>query len=75
MYLIHHATQEKIFADIQPISKSILKKELAKKSFSFDWLQESQHEIFAISLQNDKKIVGLMALVNCQSLKERMIIL
>ena len=62
MYLIHHATQEKILADIQPISKSILKKELAKKSFSFDWLQESQHEIFAIFLQNDKKIVGLMAL-------------
>ena len=61
MYLIHKTTREKRLFDIKPIAGSVLKK-VTKKSFSFDWLEETTHDIFALYLQNEKKIVGLMAL-------------
>ena len=61
MYLIHKTTREKRLFDIKPIAESALKK-VTKKSFSFDWLEETEHDIFALYLQNEKKIVGLMAL-------------
>ncbi|MDZ7878732.1 MAG: hypothetical protein U5L45_13715 [Saprospiraceae bacterium] len=63
MYLIHKTTHEKQLCEIKPISDSLLKR-IAKKSFSFDWLELTEYDIFALNLQNEKKIVGLMALKN-----------
>ena len=61
MHLIHQPTREKRLSEIKPITESALKR-IAKKSFSFDWLQETEHDIYALYIQNEKKIVGLMAL-------------
>ena len=61
MHLIHKTTREKRLSEIKPLTESALKR-IAKKSFSFDWLQETEHDIYALYIQNEKKIVGLMAL-------------
>ena len=64
MYLIHIKTKTKFVAEIVAMSELKLEAEFLEDSFSFDWSQMLDYDIFAIRIENDNKIQGLMALRN-----------
>ena len=62
MFLIHRKSRQKILSEISNISETDLVDILAENNFEFDWLQETQYDLYALRLISDKETVGLMAL-------------
>ena len=64
MYLTHRKTKTKFVSEIVAVNEFKLDDEFFEDSFSFDWSQMLDYDIFAIRIENDNKIQGLMALKN-----------
>jgi hypothetical protein len=62
MYIIQRETKKKIPCEILEISEEELSGILSQGIFLFDWIQIVNYHIYALTIIENKKVVGLMAL-------------
>ena len=62
MFLINRKNGQKILCELVDISESELSDILKENNFEFDWQQETQYDLYALKILDNKNTVGLMAL-------------
>jgi hypothetical protein len=62
MFLINRKNEQKVLSEIVAISETELSDILEEDNFEFDWQQETDYDLYALRVLDNKNTVGLMAL-------------